>query len=233
MAEILVAGIYLAHKPNTAAHIMLECAASNHHQVHQRWIALAPDGQGSYDLPLTELVVTEKTPKFTLLNRLLEDHRNFDWIMLTDDDVELAPDFLDTMTELADRHDFALCQPARTADSFIDHPITQIMPGLSARRTRFVEIGPVTLIRHDAAELLLPFPEACGMGWGLDFVWPVVLERQGLRLGIIDAAPVAHRLRRPVSEYVHADADRQMFDLLAQAPHLSHDAAFMVLEAHA
>ena len=232
MAEILLAGIYLAHKPNTAAHVMLECAASHHHRVTQRWIALAPDGQGSYDLPMTKLVIAERTPKFTLLNRLIEDYRDFDYILLTDDDVELGPDFLDTLVELAAGHDFALAQPARTSDSFIDHPIAQIMPGLSARRTRFVEIGPITLIRRDAAALLLPFPEACGMGWGLDFVWPVLLDRQGLRLGIIDAAPVAHRLRPPASEYVHAEAHRQMFDLLAQAPHLSHDAAFTVLEAY-
>lgn len=233
MAEILVAGIYLAHKPNTAAHVMLECAASNHHHVTQRWIALAPGGEGRFDLPMTEFVITEKTPKFVLLDRLLTDHARFDWLVLADDDIELGPDFLDTLIERATRHDFALCQPARTADSFIDHPIAQIMPGLGARRTRFVEIGPITLIRRDAASLLLPFGAESGMGWGLDFVWPVVLEQQGLRLGIIDAAPVAHRLRPPASEYAHADAHRQMFDLLAGASHLSHDAAFTVLEAYA
>ena len=49
-------------------------------------------------------------------------------------------------------------------------------------------------MRRDAAALLLPFDEACGMGWGLDLI--VKIEQAGLKMGIIDATPVTHALRR-------------------------------------
>ena len=233
MASVLAVGVYMADRPNTAAHIIHELATSLDHSVTQRWLALAPGGRGRFDLPLTEMVVTERTPKFTLLDRLTEDAQDFDWVMLCDDDVEVGSGFVDRLIGLSERHDFALSQPARTVDSFVDHPIVQIMPGLSARRTRFVEIGPVVCLRRDAVRLLLPFGPDCGMGWGLDFSWPVRIERAGLRLGIVDAAPVAHRLRPPVVAYDGANARREMFATMARHSYLNPDDAFTVLEAYA
>lgn len=232
MARLLVAGIYMAQLPNTAAHIIHELAASQKHDVVQRWIALSPGGGGCCDLPFTNFVVTERTPKFQLLDKLTEDAKEFDWVFLCDDDVELSSDFLDRFTALADRYDFALCQPARTVDSFTDHPIVQILPGLIARRTNFVEIGPVVCIRRDAMRLLMPFGEASGMGWGLDFVWPRMLARAGLRLGIIDAAPISHRIRPPAVAYDTGKAHLEMSLVMARHEHLTMDEAFTVLEAY-
>lgn len=233
MARILVAGVYMADRRNTAAHLILEFAASTAHEVVQRWIALAPSGRGRYDLPLTELVVTEPTPKFVLLDRITEDAENFDWLLLCDDDVELGPNFLDRFIEQCDLRDFSLAQPARTSDSFTDHPIVQVMPGLLARRTRFVEIGPLAGIRRDAMPLLLPFGPRAGMGWGLDFIWPVRLETADMRMGIIDSVPIAHRIRRSVTGYSHESASREQCAALAQERHLTNEEAFTIVEAYA
>ena len=233
MANILVAGVYMADRPNTVAHLMFELAGSEEHDVVQRWIALAPGGQGRYDLPATEMVVTEPTPKFKLLDQLTDDAQYFDWLLLCDDDVEVGAGFLDRLIGLSKEYDFALSQPARTADSFTDHPIVQVMPGLLARRTLFVEIGPLICMRRDAMPLLLPFGESCGMGWGLDFIWPVRLDDAGLRMGIVDAAPMAHRIRRPVTGYNYASAHEEECATLARFPHLSKDEAFTVLQAYA
>jgi hypothetical protein len=222
----------MADAPNSAAHVIEAMASSFEHAVEQRWIALAPGGRGRRDLPSTVMIMTEPAAKFSLLNRLLHDARDFDWVVLCDDDVEVGADFIDTVIRLAERHDFALAQPARTADSYIDHPFVQVMPGLAARRTRFVEIGPVTCVRRDAFPLLLPFDKDCGMGWGLDFVWPVRLEKAGLRMGIIDATPVAHRLRRPVTAYDYAESHGGMAWLLAGEHYLAPDDAFTILDAY-
>lgn len=233
MARILAIGVYLADRPNTAGHLMLELASSEHHDVTQRWVAIAPSGQGSYDLPQTEFIVTEPQPKFALLEMLAYGVEDFDWLLLCDDDIEIGPGFLDLLIDTSERFDFSLSQPARTADSFTDHPIVQIVPGLIARETRFVEIGPLTCIRKDAMPLLLPLDRIQGMGWGTDFVWPVRLQRAGLRMGIVDAAPLAHRLRPPVSAYKYEPALRDMHRTLAQEAHLSLDDAFVVLQAYA
>jgi hypothetical protein len=231
MARILVVGVYMADRPNTAAHVIYELASSTQHEVEQRWLAIAPGGRGRFDLPTTQGVVTQPTPKFELLNRLTGDFPEFDWIVLCDDDVEFGAGFLDRFIAAAKACDFALSQPGRTADSYFDHPIVLASPGLVARRTRFVEIGPVVVIRSDAAQHLLPFQEEDGMGWGLDLIWPVVMERAGLRMGIIDCVQVAHRMRPQVKGYDGSKAHRSAALLLARRDHLTPDEAFRVLEA--
>ncbi|MDE2318917.1 MAG: hypothetical protein KGK02_04375 [Rhodospirillales bacterium] len=223
----------MAHAPNTAAHIIDELGASQQHDVVQRWIALAPGGKGQFDLPSTMMVVKERKPKFQLLDQLTGDAGEFDWVFLCDDDVEFSTGFLDRFIGLAERYDFALCQPARTVDSFTDHPIVQVLPGLTARQTNFVEIGPVVCIRRDAARLLMPFGPAAGMGWGLDFVWPRIIARAGLRLGIIDATPVSHRIRPPAVSYDSGKAHQEMSLLMARHEYLTKDEAFTILEAYA
>lgn len=228
----MVAGIYMADRPSTIAHISLVLGSSRLHHVEQRWIALAPNGKGRFDHPMTHMVQSEPASKFELLDRLVADAKDYDWLLLCDDDIEMEMDALDRLVNYAIIHDFALCQPARTADSFTDHPLVQVMPGLTARRTRFVEIGPLTCVRRDAAKLLLPFGKTSGMGWGLDFVWPVILENAGLRMGIIDAVPMAHRIRRSALSYSYDQAHQSMYRLMANQAHLTMDQAFTVLEAY-
>jgi glycosyltransferase involved in cell wall biosynthesis len=232
MSNILVAGIYLANKPNTAGHITFALADSPIHTVTQRWAAIAPDGFGTFDLAGTVAIYSQRFPKFALINTLTPDALDFDWCIITDDDIELPPGFLERFLDLAEKYDFALCQPARTEDSYIDHGIVMRAPGCSARLTRFVEIGPMVALRRDAVKLLLPFHANTGMGWGLDFIWPVHIERAGLRMGIVDATPVAHRMRKPVSGYHHSEAARAMGLRIAESPHLTQEQAFRVLEAY-
>ena len=186
MANILVGGVYLTDRPSTVGDAVDAFSASAEHRVVQRWISLGPKPQRA--VPYTVRHVGERAPKYALLNSLFEDAALFDWVIACDDDVEFPPGFVDRIVALAERFDFALVQPARSRESYIDHRITAVIGGLQARRTRFVEIGPVTMLRHDAVRLLLPFSDIEGMGWGLDFVWPAIVEAAGLRLGIIDAA---------------------------------------------
>lgn len=230
MATILVGGVYLTDKPSTVDDAVEAFSASTAHQVVQRWIALG--AAPARDVPHTVRHVARRTPKYNLLNSLFEDAGLHDWVVACDDDVEFPEDFVDRFFALAERHDFALCQPARTKESYIDHRITAQIDGLAARRTRFVEIGPVTVIRRDAVPLLLPFSDTEGMGWGLDFVWPAILEAHGLKLGIIDAVPVHHRLRPSVVNYSYDDAARHMDEMVGAVPHLPRAEAYRVLETY-
>ena len=63
-----------------------------------------------------------------------------------------------------------------------------------ARRTRLVEIGPVTAFHRSVAGELLPFPPL-RMGWGLDSHWGGLALERGWRLGVVDATPVRHDSR--------------------------------------
>ena len=229
--RVLCAGIYLADRENTAEHITRVFSRSQRVDLVQRWLALTGGQGGRTDIPGTVGVVPEPTPKLTLINRLLTDVSAFDWVILCDDDIEVADGFVDALIAMAKRFDFALCQPARTHDSYVSHCFVARLSGLLARQTRFVEIGPLVCVRADAAPLLFPFNENCRMGWGLDFVWPVIIENAGLRMGIIDSVPVAHRMRKPITNYRHEDAHREMAWTLAANRHLTHQDAFQIVES--
>lgn len=236
MARILVCGIYFADRENCAAAEIEHFGSSEHHQVDQRWIALHfndHSGNRINELPHTISVATQPTPKFTLMNSLLQDIERFDYLIISDDDVHLPPRFLDRYIAYVENFQFALSQPARTRDSYIDHLITACMPGIDGRLTRFVEIGPIVCIHQSAFRILVPFDQRSPMGFGYDFIWPILLERRRLRMGIIDAMPVAHVIRKPGINYSTQQAMESMTELLATSPHLSRAEAYTVLDVYA
>ncbi len=56
------------------------------------------------------------------------------------------------------------------------------------------------------------------MGWGNDFVWPVLAEKHNLKMGIVDAVPVGHNLRKPVAYYNYGTSADAMRNYLATRP---------------
>jgi GT2 family glycosyltransferase len=152
-----------------------------------------------------------------------------DWLLLVDDDVVLPHRFLDVFLHVSEAHDLKLAQPAHAFASHAAWPVTRRRPGLVARRSRFVEIGPVTAIHADAFPALLPFPPLA-MGWGLDAHWSAAAAHAGLRLGIVDATPVRH-LRPVAASYPHAAAVAEADAFLAGREHVTREEAAQVLEA--
>jgi hypothetical protein len=235
MKRLLALGVYLSDREHLAEGISAELARSRRWEVAQRWIAL---GAGPVPGPLAAVTVERvaaPAPKFTLINRLLRaaDLESVEHVIVTDDDITLPPGFLDRYLELVERHGFALAQPARTHDSYVDHGFVERLDGLVARRTRYVETGPLFSIQRAAFPLLLPFDETPPMGWGLDFTWPVALERAGLRLGVVDATPVSHSLRKPAAYYDHRASLEGMAAYLASREHLGRAEAFTIVEPYA
>ena len=153
-----------------------------------------------------------------------------DWLLVVDDDVALPRGFLDTFLVCAERCDLALAQPAHAFASHAAWPVTRRRrPPRLARRTRFVEIGPVTAFRADAVALLLPFPDLV-MGWGLDAHWAAVADAHGLALGIVDATPVRHL--RPVGQaYPPVEAVAEAERFLAGRPYVTRAEAGRTLAA--
>lgn len=163
--------------------------------------------------------------KFQNLNVLVRSLPVVDWIVIIDDDVVLPARFLDLAIEVCERLGLALAQPAQTRFSNANWRVGKRRFLSVARLTRFVEIGPVTLMRADAAELLLPFPADLRWGWGLDFHWAYVIEDAGLRMGVIDAAAVVHASRKVASTYSWDAAQEEGRQYLRTVAHLPGDVA--------
>jgi GT2 family glycosyltransferase len=131
--------------------------------------------------------------KFEHLNALLARHppAGHDWLLVVDDDVVLAPRFLDRFLLCAEDAGLLLAQPAHQRHSHAAWAATRRLPGGAVRESRFVEIGPVTAFAAPAFAALLPFPDL-RMGWGLDAHWGALAREHGWRAGIVDATPMLH-----------------------------------------
>jgi GT2 family glycosyltransferase len=211
--HVLVAGVARPeHAPITQA-IRAELERSRHHVA----LHLGPGtpGQG----------------KWANLRDTLTVHapRHADWLLIVDDDVILPAGFLDAFVLVAERFGLQLAQPAHAFASHAAWPVTRRRPGTLARRTRFVEIGPLTAIHADAFATLLPLPDL-KMGWGLDAHWSAAAAAAGLRLGVVDATPIRH-LRPIAATYPRAAAEEEAARFLASRPYVTRAEAAETLEA--
>ncbi len=152
-----------------------------------------------------------------------------DWIIVLDDDIELPRGFLNEFLFLAERFDLQLAQPALRRASHAAWAVMRRERGTVARRTRLVEIGPLTAFHGSIAAELLPFPPV-KMGWGLDAHWGGLALERGWRLGVVDATPIRHELRRTGSGYDRGAAEREADSFLASRPHIDRKTALTVVE---
>jgi hypothetical protein len=219
--DVLVASVY--RPPGELLLDALPALESDRHRVR-----LALGSTGAATLPRT---VAEQlgAGKFENLNALTAAPA--DWLMVVDDDVALPPRFLDRMIALCERFDLALAQPAQSLASHAAWRVARRRPRSILRETRFVEIGPVTIFRRDAAEGLLPFPPL-RYGWGLDLAWAATALERGWRLGIADALAVRHESATVGSVYSVDAAIEEAREFLSTRPYLSSAAAQEVLVTH-
>ena len=171
--------------------------------------------------------------KFENLNDLLaaQHGSEHDWLLVVDDDVSLPRGFLDDFLFLAERYDLALAQPAHRWRSHAAWAVTRRRPGVLARETQYVEIGPVCALRADTFDTLLPFPPL-RFGWGLDLHWSALARRHGWREGVVDATPVRHGLRQIATSYDRTDAVAETREFLADRPYTTATEAQRTLAAH-
>ena len=203
--SVLVLTIASEHGPSLLAEQRAELGRS-HHDVELRTAPAAGAG------------------KFENLNALIEaaDRREYDWVVMLDDDVNLPRGFLDSFLFAAEAAGLQIAQPAHRLHSHAAWPITRRRRGVRSRRTTFVEIGPVTAFAPAAAAALIPFPKL-RTGWGLDAHWAAIAAQRGWPIGIVDATPVGHTLRPVAADYPREDAIAEAQEFLRGRPYLRRD----------
>jgi GT2 family glycosyltransferase len=171
--------------------------------------------------------------RFENLNSLLARNPpdGYDWLLIVDDDVALPHGFLDTFLFLAERFELRLAQPAHRARSHAAWPVTRRQPGSLVRETQYVETGPVVAFAAVTFGTLLPFPEL-RIGWGLDAYWGAVAREHGWRMGIVDATPIRHGLRRTASAYDREEAIAEGRRFLSDRPYIKTSEAQRTLVTH-
>jgi hypothetical protein len=109
--------------------------------------------------------------------------------------------------------------------------VTRRRPGVVARRTAFVESGPVVGFHKTTFESMLPFPRLRA-GWGLDSHWSAIARERRWPIGVLDAVAVQHGLRRIASAYDRQEAVAEARRFLADKPYLTASEAQRTLETH-
>ena len=225
--DVLVLGIY-----GVDGRPLEEALRRMRESVHGVRVALGAMGAATPALSGDTVLTEMPGGKFANLNRVAETAEPLaaDWILFVDDDIGVEHRFLDRLLAVAERFRFGLAQPALSRASYGWHSVNRRHP-VVCRETRFVEIGPVVLMRRDVYQQLAPFP-GDGMGWGLDLHWSAVAQRVGWRLGVIDAVPVRHEKRRTASA-VDVDAARKAAErLLAERDYVTFAEAESELARH-
>ena len=212
--RVLALSIERADEPNLLAPIREELARSRH------------------DVCFDSTVVGE-LGKFENLNALLAAHSaaDHDWVLVIDDDVSLPHGFLDAFLFLAERFELRIAQPAHRARSHAAWPVTRRRAGSLVRETTYVEIGPVTAFNAVTFDVLLPFPPLRA-GWGLDAHWAALARDHGWRIGVIDATPIRHHLRRIAAFYDRDGAIMEGRRFLAGKPYVTAAQAHETLVTH-
>lgn len=142
----------------------------------------------------------KKGGKWPVLGELVEEHREvisgYDAVWLPDDDLLADAATLNRMFALVEEHGLALAQPALTPDSYYTFSELLQRGGTVLRYVNFVEVMAPVMSRASLSELGGTFAQSAS-GWGLDRLWPKLVQNPDRkRIAILDAAPVTHT--RPV-----------------------------------
>lgn len=155
--------------------------------------------------------------KFDLLNEVLRlsPPQGEEFVIVVDDDVDLVAGDLAGLCGMMLRAGLGLAQPAHARGSRSSYEFNRHRALARARVTTFVEIGPIFAIAPHWRSRLLPFPAGMGMGWGLELIW-ARLQREGCRLGVVDAVRVMHP-DPPTAGYALEEEEARAQALMAQA----------------
>lgn len=164
-----------------------------------------------------------KGPKWGPLADFIDENwewiSQFDHVALPDDDLSATATDWSSLFRTVRELDLDLAQPSLDYASYWTHQITARRPAYRARFTNFVEVMTPTFSRW-ALEVCLATFRMSPSGFGLDVVWPVILQKAGRRMGIVDEVAFGHT--RPFNGAAAVDPSNNgaggMYSLLTHPP---------------
>ncbi len=141
----------------------------------------------------------ERGPKFPAIAHLLDTRKGlidkYDCVVFSEDDLFTDARSWNTLFDIFHDYRLDLAQPALTPDSCASWEFTRKMPDCLLRLTNFVEVMTPMFSRRALQSVGHTFAESVS-GWGLDFLWPVLLPYPQFQVAIIDT--IAFRHTRPL-----------------------------------
>src|SRR5947209_13940316 len=178
-----------------------------------RLVPYEPIDRQPPDVAVEEVIPGPKWSGLSAALRRWDGWLDYDYIWLPDDDLLTTSGRIDRLFEAARVAELDLFAPALSENSYFAHFDTMRNTRFYGRRVGFVEIMCPAFSRSALERLLFTLElSETGWGWGLDSVWPKLLEYRNV--AVLDGVHVRHT--RPVGAMrdpdlrarVHAESER-------------------------
>lgn len=139
--------------------------------------------------------IDSKGPKWTPLQALVMQHPQYldmyDYIWFPDDDLEMKKQDMNRFFDICREHRLELAQPALTVNSPVTHPLVFENTLSRIRFTNFVEVmAPCFSIA--CLQRVLPTFNCTQSGWGIDWLWPRIVDNPNSGVAIVDDVVIRH-----------------------------------------
>jgi len=140
-----------------------------------------------------EMVVKRKGLKLDNFCHYLKHHNveKYESIWLVDDDIIMDTVSINRMFKIFSKYKLWLAQPSFDKSSLIPHSVTRNIQECVLHYTNFVEVG-VPIFSTKTIEKLQGSFKNAGTGYGLDYIWPSLLEFPTDKIAVIDAVTCQH-----------------------------------------
>jgi hypothetical protein len=163
-----------------------------------------------------------KGPKWPPLKNLILERwdkiKEYDWIWLPDDDIELSPEKITEFIEICEKYKILCAQPALDFTGHYAHAPLLAKLHTEIRFTNYIE-GMAPLFSREGLERLVHTFDENVSGWGVDAIWHKVLGEPEDKVAIVDKVVMKHP--RPIGgglyvclRKMHVDWRKEMDDIL-------------------
>ncbi|MFE1244720.1 DUF707 domain-containing protein [Fictibacillus sp. NPDC058756] len=153
-----------------------------------------------------------------IIKELGEQINKYDAIWFPDEEILTNAYTINRMFEIFNNQNFEIAQPALTNDSYYSHHTTLQHSFYLWRYSSFVEIT-APIFSQNALKLCWNTFDLNQSGWGLDLLWPKIINNPYKRIGIIDETPVTYIRKGPSlynrSFYKDLEVIEKQFDVSA------------------
>lgn len=119
----------------------------------------------------------------------LGEIETYDYFWFPDDDLLTNTNDINKIFDICKNYDLWLCQPS--LDGHVSYEIEKKVSGNLLRFTNFVEIICPMMSLNTLMKLVFYF-NINESGWGLDYLWPKILDYPTNKISIIDDVTVTH-----------------------------------------
>lgn len=169
--------------------------------LHDQWLR----GDKTFDIALIhyddypivvntdiKMFLKKKGEKYCLIKYFIKENieliKKYSYVWLPDNDIKISVDDVNKLFDISKKNDLYLSQPSMSG--YYSHDIT-LRQTLGIRYTNFVEVLAPLFKTDILLQLYQTFDEN-ESSWGLDYLWPFLLNYPNNKIAVLDQINMEH-----------------------------------------